>query len=97
MTSDIELRKPSKLLIERIGRCADEFKTAIKAKGSLQNAINAAYEQGKIEGFTREDISSMIRKEIIGLGFSDRTVRRNLPADLKRTYTLTPSQGSSSI
>ena len=89
MTDDIEPiqpeRQPSPVLLEKISICVDEFRTCIVGHGKLSNAVNEAYAQGESEGIPKEVIASMIRNGILSAGFSDRTVRRYLPQDLKRS------------
>ena len=83
--TNIEPRQPSASLLQKIDECADGFRTCINSSGALRNSVNEAYAQGEAEGFSKDDISSMIRKKILDSGFSDRTVRRYLPQELKRS------------
>lgn len=69
-------RKPSERLTVAIKECASGFKR-------LRDNINDAIEIGKIEGYTTKEVGDMIRQELANNQFSDRSIRRYLPAEAK--------------
>jgi hypothetical protein len=75
-TEILALKQPSERLKQAINNCSLGFK-------KLADAIHEALELGKQEGFSPKEIGKMIREEMVRNGFTDRTVRKYLPAEAK--------------
>ena len=75
-TEILTLKQPSDRLKQAINNCSLGFK-------KLADAIHEALELGKQEGFSPKEIGKMIREEMVRNGFTDRTVRKYLPAEAK--------------
>lgn len=76
ITPSFTSKKPSKKLEKLIDSCALQL-------GKTLHVINAALKQGRLEGFDDRTIGDMIKRKMIAAGFTDRTVRRYLPASAK--------------